>query len=68
MVYTYKYPDPPGGTYNVWLPFEYFYFTTTGYVASNIQVALSGFHVPAPAVISLLGVAGLVTLRRRRNR
>ncbi len=68
VVYTYKYPDPPGGTYNVWLPFEYFYFTTTGYVASNIQVALSGFHVPAPAVISLLGVAGLVTLRRRRNR
>ena len=32
----------------------------------DIQVALSGFHVPAPAVMSLLGLAGLVTLRRRR--
>ncbi len=66
VVYAYKYPDPPGGTYNFWLPFENFYFDTTGYVASNIQVALSGFHVPAPAVMWLLGVAGLVTLRRRR--
>jgi len=46
----------------------YFYFVNTGYVGSNIQVALSGFHVPAPAVISLLGVAGLMTLRRRRSR
>jgi len=35
-------------------------------VYANTQVALSGFHIPAPAVISLLGVAGLVTLRRRR--
>ncbi len=68
VAYSYKYPDPPGGVYNLWLPFPYFYFGTTGYVASNIQVALGGFHVPAPAVMSLLGVAGLVTLRRRRSR
>ncbi len=67
MTYSYEYPDPPGGVYNLWLPFPYFYFTTVGYVASNIQVALSGFHVPAPAVISLLSVAGLVSLRRRRR-
>jgi hypothetical protein len=66
VAYSYKYPDSPGGVYNLWLPIPYFYFTNTGYVASNIQVALSGFHVPAPAAISLLGVAGLVTLRRRR--
>ncbi len=66
LAYSYEYPD--GGVYNLWRPFPYFYFTTTGYVASNIQVALSGFHVPAPAVMSLLGVAGLVTLRRRRGR
>ena len=64
---TYSYKDPDGGVYNLWLPIPYFYFTTTGYVASNIQVALSGFHVPAPAVISLLGVAGLVSLRRRER-
>ena len=64
---SYEYPYPPGGTYNLWLPFPYFYFMTTGYVSSNIQVALGGFHVPAPAAISLLGVAGLVTLRCRRR-
>ncbi len=63
----YSYKDPDGGVYNLWLPLPYFYFVNTGYVGSNIQVALSGFHVPAPATISLLGVAGLVTLRRRRR-
>jgi len=68
VAYSYKYPDPPGGTYNLWLPIPFFYFQTTGYVGSNIQIALGGFHVPAPAVMSLLGVAGLVTLRRRRSR
>ncbi len=61
----YSYKDPDGGVYNLWLPIPYFFFATTGFVGSNIQVALSGFHVPAPAVMSLLGVAGLVTLRRR---
>ena len=60
--------------YGKGLPLHYFvglpsfYFTNTGYVASNIQVALGGFVIPAPAVISLLGIGGLVTLRRRRSR
>ncbi len=66
VAYSYKYPYPPGGTYNLWLPFPYFQFAV-GYVASNIQVSLSGFHIPAPAVMSLLGLGGLVTLRRRRR-
>ncbi len=66
VVYSYKYPYPPGGVYNLWLPFPYFYFDGV-YLAANIQVALSGFHVPAPPAISLLGVAGLMTLRRRRR-
>lgn len=66
VVYNYKYGD--GTSYNLWIPFPSFYFGGTGYVASNIQVALSGFHVPAPGVISLLGLGGLVALRRRRVR
>ncbi len=37
------------------------------FVASNIQLALNGFHIPAPAVMSLLGIGGLVALRRRRR-
>ncbi len=54
-------------------PYQYFvsyfpHFPGTGYVSPNIQVALSGFVVPAPAAISLLGLGGLVTLRRRRSR
>ncbi len=54
-------------------PYQYFvsyfpHFPGTGYVSPNIQVALSGFIVPAPAVISLLGLGGLVTLRRCRSR
>ena len=64
VVYSYESPD--GTVYNQWIPVPYFYVLTSGYVDSNIQVALSGFHVPAPAVMSLLGVAGLLTLRRRR--
>ena len=66
VAYSYKFPN--GGAYNFFFAFPYFYFDGTGYVASNIQVALSGFHVPAPAVMSLLGLGGLVTLRRRRSR
>ncbi len=59
-------------TYNTWLPFPYFTFSDMQggnlYVASNIAVGLNGFHVPGPAVISLLGLGGLVALRRRRSR
>jgi len=51
-----------------WVGLPFFYFTTTGYVGPNIQVALGGFVLPAPAAISLLGLGGLVTLRRRRSR
>ncbi len=66
IVYTNKqYPPYP---YDLWLPFSSFYFMGSGYVAANIQVALSGFHVPGPAAISLLGLGGLVALRRRRVR
>ncbi len=63
----YSNKDYPPYPYNLWL--VYFpHFPGTPYVAPNIQVALSGFHVPAPAVMSLLSVAGLVTLRCRRSR
>jgi hypothetical protein len=58
----------PPYPYNLWLPIPYFAFGPTGYVAANIQVALGGFHVPGPAAISLLGLGGLVALRRRRVR
>lgn len=40
----------------------------TYYYQMNMVLGLNGFHVPAPAVISLLGLGGLVTLRRRRVR
>ncbi len=56
-------PDP----YNLWLPIPSFYFNNVGYVASNLQVALGGFHVPGPATIGVLGFAGLLVLRRRRG-
>jgi hypothetical protein len=68
VTYTQKDYYGPGQNYNLWIPFASFYFAGTGYVASNIQVALSGFHVPGPAAISLLGLGGLVALRRRRVR
>ena len=64
---TYTVKDAPPYPYNEWVGFPYFYFAGTGFIASNLQIALSGFHVPAPAVMSLLGIAGLVTLRRRRR-
>ena len=52
-------------------PLHYFvsyvpHFPTVGYVSLDIQVALSGFILPAPAAIALLGLGGLATLRRRR--
>ena len=54
-------------------PYQYFVvpytqFPGLPYVAANIQVALSGYVLPAPAAIILLGLGGLVTLRRRRSR
>jgi len=58
----------PGIPLHYFVALPYFYFTTTGYVGSNIQVALGGFVLPAPAAISLLGLGGLATLRRRRSR
>ena len=67
VAYSYKFPGG-GDPYNFFFPFPSFYFDGTGYVASNIQVALSGFHIPGPAAISLLGLGGLVALRRRRGR
>ncbi len=54
--------------YQYFFATPYFYFAGTGYVGPNVQVALSGFVLPAPAAISLLGLGGLVTLRRRRQR
>ncbi len=61
--------------YGPGLPLHYFfdvyYFhspTSFLYIAPNIQVALSGFVLPTPAVISLLGLGGLMSLRRRRDR
>ena len=64
---TYTVKDVPRYPYNEWAAIDVFYFAGIGYVASNLQIALSGFHVPAPVVMSLLGIAGLVTLRRRRH-
>jgi hypothetical protein len=57
----------PGLPYRFFFAVPYFYFTTSGYVGSNIQVALSGFVLPTPAVISLLSIGGLMSLRRRRR-
>ena len=46
---------------------NYFYIQTTGYMAANMQVALGGYVLPAPAAISLLGLGGLMSLRRHRR-
>ena len=64
VLYSVKGPPP----FQYWVGLDSFYFAGTGYVGANIQVALSGFVLPAPAVISLLGLGGLATLRRRRQR
>ena len=68
VLYDVKNHYGPGMPLHYFVEIFYFYFTTTGYVGSNIQVALSGFVLPTPAVISLLGLGGLMSLRRRRNR
>jgi MYXO-CTERM domain-containing protein len=55
--YSYKYYVPPQ---NYYVPGPFF-----SDMYGNIA---TGFNVPAPAVMSLLGLGGLVTLRRRRAR
>jgi len=67
VLYSIKDAYGPGVPLQNWIDLPFFYVTGTGYVGPNIQVALTGV-VPAPAAISLLGIAGLVTLRRRRSR
>jgi hypothetical protein len=68
------YPTYYGGTftYNTFAAFPYFSFADGqggyNYTHSNIAVGLNGFHIPGPAAISLLGLGGLVALRRRRAR
>ena len=68
VTYTQKDYYGPGSHYNLFIPFGFFYFAGTGYVAANLQIALGGVHVPGPAAISLLGLGGLVAMRRRRVR
>ncbi len=68
VLYSNKNYYGPGVPLQYWVGLPYFPFGPTGVVAANTQVALSGFVIPAPAVISLLGLGGLVTLRRRRSR
>ncbi len=68
------YPTYYGGTftYNTFAAFPSFVFSDGQggylYTHANIAVGLNGFHVPGPAAISLLGLGGLVALRRRRAR
>jgi hypothetical protein len=57
----------PGQPLHYFLNKSYFYFPKVGIVAPNIQVALSGFVLPAPAAISLLGLGGLGCLQPRRR-
>jgi len=64
VLYSLKGPPP----YQYFFATPYFYVPGEGYVGPNIQVALSGFVLPAPAAISLLALGGLLTLRRRRSR
>ena len=67
VVYDHKSYYGPGAPLHQFVSAPSFYFTTIGYVGPNVQVALSGVF-PAPAAISLLGLGGLATLRRRRAR
>ncbi len=62
LVYGLKNYFPSGANYNLFWP----QLLRGAYVYGNMQVALNGFHIPAPAAISLLGLAGLLSLRRRR--
>ncbi len=67
VVYDQKNYYGPGAPLHQFYYLPNFYFPTVGYVGPNIQVSLSGIF-PNPAVISLLGLGGLMSLRRRRDR
>lgn len=68
------YPTYYGGTftYNTFANFPNFTFSDGQggylYTGANVSIGLGGYHVPGPAAISLLGLGGLVALRRRRVR
>ena len=69
LTYTYVYGFPPNfPNYYLYIPFGGLQFGNNTFVAANIALGLGGYHIPAPGAISLLGLAGLVTLRRRRVR
>ncbi len=61
----------PVGIFNTWMQIPYFsiYNPNPGgsnYVISNIAVGLNGY-VPGPGAIGVLGLGGLLVLRRRRG-
>ncbi len=66
------YPTYYGGTftYNTFANFPHFTLPDGqggyAYAASNISVGLGGFVVPGPGAITMLGLGGLLALRRRR--
>jgi hypothetical protein len=68
VIYSNKtyYVDPPY-PFHLFVNTPYFDFGGGLIVGPNIQVALSGFVIPAPAAMSLLGLGGLMALRRRRR-
>ena len=51
-----------GFFYIVGGPFGY------GYTPGNVAMTVSGYKIPGPSVIALLGISGLVTLSRRRRK
>ncbi len=65
LTYTLKNP-PPAYNYLYNPPGNVLNLGGTNRMLANIAMGLRGFHVPAPAVISLLGLGGLAALRRRR--
>jgi len=68
LTYSQKTPPAPGQPFNSWayFPGGYINLGGTNRMVPNIAMGLKGFHVPAPAVISLLALGGLASLRRRR--
>jgi hypothetical protein len=70
LTYTYPYGFPPNyPNYYLYIPFPGgLQFGNNTFTAPNIALGLGGYHIPAPGAISLLGLAGLVALRRRRVR